>query len=423
MPLDYANPTTFIDLAVARVRARGPAERIGALMVSPGGPGGSGVAAALAAVGVGAFPRITRERFDFVGFDPRGVGKSPLVSCGDRLDLSSKPESRKTFTDACATSGGSLLGHLDTVTTANDMERVRQALGEDRISFLGYSYASQLGLAYAQRYSDHVRAMILDSPIDPATSPVQRTTDALRAYERTLDEFLKVCTAVGRKCAFNDGSDLQLRFLGALTYLGATPIKARDGTNIIDKPAFVALVRALVGDEEAWADLGSLLALITSKSGTSYATYLQRAKELDPPIGSTNELAVFLGTICEDAFLPADRTEIDQLRIDALTTSPRFATEFDLVVGGGACATWPAPASAPSSGTPPTGVRMLVVAATLDVRTPIEWARQISTRTGAPLVTWEGARHAVFGRDPCVNDAVNAFLLDPTIALPRTTDC
>ena len=95
--------------------------------------------------------------------------------------------------------------------------------------------------------------------------------------------------------------------------------------------------------------------------------------------------------------------------------------EFDYFVAGGACATWPAPAVAPTTGTPPPNVKLLFVASTFDVRTPIEWARQLVARSSAPLVTFNGATHAVFGRDPCVNNAVDAFLADPTAPIANVT--
>jgi pimeloyl-ACP methyl ester carboxylesterase len=204
VPLDYANPQArSIELALVRQPARDPSRRIGALLINPGGPGGSGVeitrflAVALAGE--------VQARFDIVGFDPRGVGGSTPLLCHDNIQrlggLEPEPDSAdewaevirltRGFTELCAARGADMLPHLGSVNVARDMDRIREALGDEQISYLGYSYGTVLGALYADRFPTRLRAAVLDGAVDIG-QPAEELIGAQAAgFERTFNRFVE----------------------------------------------------------------------------------------------------------------------------------------------------------------------------------------------------------------------------------------
>ncbi|HEY8173627.1 MAG TPA: alpha/beta fold hydrolase, partial [Dehalococcoidia bacterium] len=178
VPLDYADPAgKTIPLALARRPADDGSARIGSLLVNPGGPGASGVDLARQADLV--FPQELLDRFDIVGFDPRGVGESDAVDCGDRFDdyfgLDPTPDDdaerqalidgARTFVQRCEEHSADILPHVDTTSAARDMDVIRTALGEDKLTYFGFSYGTYLGATYADLFPDRVRAFALDGAV------------------------------------------------------------------------------------------------------------------------------------------------------------------------------------------------------------------------------------------------------------------
>ena len=193
---------------------RSRAGRIGTLLVNPGGPGASGVDAA--ADIRSRLPASLRSAFDVVGWDPRGTGRSSPVRCGRDLDYLFVPDTAPDtpaertdleraadrFARECARRSGALLAHVSTFDTVRDMEAIRAALGEPRISYLGYSYGTLLGALYAQTYPRHVRAMVLDGAVDPSVPPDQSLIEQAQGFDEGLARFLRWCDT-NRTCAFS----------------------------------------------------------------------------------------------------------------------------------------------------------------------------------------------------------------------------
>ncbi|MCU1678956.1 MAG: hypothetical protein JWM93_3714, partial [Frankiales bacterium] len=209
VPLDYAHPQRAIELAVVKQSA--PASsRIGSLVLNPGGPGGSGVDYAR---GAGpSLPRSVRTHFDIVGFDPRGVGQSlPAIRCVSpaKLDefLAAEPvpdnaaekqsllDESRTFAEGCAKESGELLAHVGTIDVARDMDVLRQALGDDKLTYLGKSYGTLLGAFYAEQFPTRVRALVLDGAVDPSLSGEQLNEQQAVGFEKALTGFLQYCVA------------------------------------------------------------------------------------------------------------------------------------------------------------------------------------------------------------------------------------
>ena len=196
--MDYDRPALrSMGIFLIRHRAADSAHRIGTLIVNPGGPGGSGVHFALQSDKV--FPAEILDRFDVVGFDPRGVGRSTPVHCSG-FDASPTPETpqsqssgveaaireAKAFGAECLANTGEELGYFDSLSAAKDMERIRIALGEDKLSYFGFSYGTLLGATYADLFPDRVRAVVLDGAVDPSLDYARHQTDQAVALESAL---------------------------------------------------------------------------------------------------------------------------------------------------------------------------------------------------------------------------------------------
>ncbi|MGN5382348.1 alpha/beta fold hydrolase [Streptomyces lasalocidi] len=208
VPLDWSRPGgPQIDIAVDRLRATDPARRIGVLLTNPGGPGGSGVQD-VAAEGAGPGPEfdVLHERFDIIGFDPRGVGSSTAVRCPVPLkdrSVSSFPttqtgyhrllEANRRAGTECARRTGPLIRHVDTISAARDIETIRVALGERTVSLLGGSYGTELFSAYIALHPRHVRAAVLDGAVDHTRSTWRAALDEAASTEDAFHRFATWC--------------------------------------------------------------------------------------------------------------------------------------------------------------------------------------------------------------------------------------
>ncbi|HET9516470.1 MAG TPA: alpha/beta fold hydrolase, partial [Actinoplanes sp.] len=255
LPLDYDKPEgATVEIAVARVKARNQKAKIGTLFVNPGGPGGQGTAMALEASFF--LSDVLLDRFDIVGFDPRGIGYSANIKCfkstGDQtrayagLDVAfpwGKTQeqafiaSAKALGKGCSTTGKALAGAMSTAQVARDMDVLRRAVGDSKLTFLGFSYGSALGQYYANMFPDRVRSVAVDGVVNPVswvgTSATQQLIqdDRMRSSDgayRALIEILKRCDAKGPQyCAFSAGDPVQ-RFAKMAARLRAEPLIITD---------------------------------------------------------------------------------------------------------------------------------------------------------------------------------------------------
>ena len=245
VPVDDAAPAgSTIDLAVIRAPARDPGTKIGTLVFNPGGPGAPAVAFLRSIADT--LPDPIRDRFDLVAFDPRGVGRSRTIDCQDSLDpvfdQSFPPETAaaraglvdavRSLAAACEARSGALLPHVSTVDTVRDLERLRVALGEEKLSFVGYSYGTYLGTIYASAHPDRVRAFVLDGPIDPTLTAREVALAQARGFEHALDDFLADCAA-HPGCAFHHDGDAA----GAYDALRARAARRTDRRRSVSRAA------------------------------------------------------------------------------------------------------------------------------------------------------------------------------------------
>ena len=423
VPVDHADPTgPTVGLAVIRQPARDPQARIGSLVVDPGGPGGSGVDYVRQAIW--AMDPTVRDRFDVVGFDPRGTGASRAVDCGydmDRYyDLEATPRDdagwdalvrgSADYAAACAVAQGDWLTRVGTDETVRDLDLLRAALGDDRLTYLGYSYGTLIGSEYAAAFPERVRALVLDGPIDPALPAAESQFAQAVGFETVLDNFLRWCDR--RSCAFGRGSastGAALTALDAKVRRAGLPVGP--GPRTLSHTEFqIGISTALYGGRPEFPALAAALAASAAGDGTDLAdladAYTQRSPSgvygtiqdgffavscLDgPPIGTVDDVRALY-----------DRTALAAPRLGAGIVSNALV-----------CAQWPVAARSDGPPAVPPGLGILVVGTTQDPATPYSGAVALAERLDAPLLTVDGDAHTAFDAGiPCVDDRVVRFLL------------
>jgi pimeloyl-ACP methyl ester carboxylesterase len=415
VPVDWSDPHgPSIRVAIARRPAADPRDRIGTLVVNPGGPGGSGVDFALGSTSF-LGPELLR-RFDIVGFDPRGVSRSNPIVCSTALLAAAPPitvddawqydaavaYNRRLAAD-CAARTGPLYGHVDTLSVVRDLEALRVALGEKRISFYGASYGTLLGEQYAEDYPRRIRALVLDSVVDHSIGVDGFLGDGAAAAQDSFDEFVKWCDR-SLECALH-GFDVR-RLWGAL--LAA----ARDG---------------MLWDPYVRTDRLTVYKLVKVAFDSLYdpqwhslATYLRDAgaglvgRRAPAPVDVSEHS--YPATFCNDWAMPV--TGYARLRAHlrrAAARAPQVLFSPPTLSSVNGCLGWNRGVDNPQAPLAParTGP-VLLVNARHDPATPYAWARSVATQLGprASLLTYEGWGHVAYGRSDCVDAAVDRYLIE-----------
>jgi pimeloyl-ACP methyl ester carboxylesterase len=430
VPLDYRAPAAkAIELFLIRVRLAGQQKRIGSLVVNPGGPGGSGVDAA---VGLSlTLPPDLLRRFDVVGFDPRGVGLSSPVDCipaelKDRavaLDPDARTDAQyqaqvqiaREVSQACLKKYGDDLRHYNTEETARDLDLVRQAVGDAKLTYLGYSYGTRLGSVYAQLFPKRVRALVLDGAVDPRAGEVAAAEGQARGFERAFDQFAADCRRRGATCLI--GPDPRASQVRLLARARRTPIPSggADKRKATAGHVLLATISALYGKDD-WPELESAIAEGNGGAASGIFTLADRYAQRDPKGEYTNLLDANTAINCADT---KERTP-DAIVRKALASwrqkYPLFGSSLALGLLG--CQQWQAgrqpPPAVRAAGAPP----LLVVGTVNDPATPYASARVLArTLASGRLLTWNGEGHTAYPKTPCVTALVNAYLV--SLQVPR----
>lgn len=429
VPLDYAHPDgRRLKLAVIRLRATG--DRIGSLILNPGGPGGSGVQYTRAARSV--LSTGLRARFDAVGFDPRGVASSAPVHCltgkqmdtylngdptpDDAADIAALQRAARTMATGCEQRSGNLLNHISTEDSAHDMDILRSALGDQKLTYLGKSYGTYLGALYAQRFPSHVRALVLDGAVDPQTTGMDMVKGQAAGFATALRAYVADCKDKGG-CPVGSVADVG-RLLKKLD-TKPLPIPG-DSRKLTEGLATYGILSALY-DRGAWSYLTDGLRELKSGSGS---TLLSMADSLSgrKPNGTYDNSTDALNAIgCVDQPWPRGVAPYKKAAESAARTSPPFGA--DLIWTSLPCAYWPvkSPASVPAihaAGAPP----ILVIGTTRDPATPLPWARSLARDLNSGvLLTRDGDGHTAYMMgNACVDQAVDHYLTTTTPPKPNT---
>jgi pimeloyl-ACP methyl ester carboxylesterase len=439
VPLDYAHPRDeTIDIALSRVKASDPTRRIGSLLVNPGGPGarGRGLAVELHEA-LSSGPPSAQEiaaRFDLVGFDPRGVGASSAVDCGDLEEIdradytpdnaaerAALAQTVRAFAKACKAGTGRLLQFVGTTSAARDMDQIRRALGDRKLTYLGFSYGTLLGATYAELFPGRVRALVLDAAYDPTDSSVDFLRDQAANLDAAFDTFTADCA--GRPdCAarFPDGLAETLDRVTEQADAAPLPDSTTPGRTITEGELVTVLGYALFGlpasagfIEEAIAQAQAGDGFVAGRGFDIYSDTTNGVRS------NLSEASVAVN--CLDYRWPTGPAGVRQIVTSTEQGLPRFGQTF--LREYLPCAFWsskPTPRAAPvAAGAPP----ILVVGTTGDPATPYQGARALAEQLDSGvLLTREGQGHTAYRASRCIGDAVNAYLLTLTIP-PKDTTC
>ncbi len=421
VPLDPQHPNgETVAMAVDRVPATG--RRTGSLLVNPGGPGVSGVDA-LPGLAAELSPTL-RQHFDIVGFDPPGVGRSRPIECLDDTGLAAylhtdpNPPAAgldhlvavdRSLAAACQAHSGAILPYVSTVDAALDLDRVRQALGDTRLTYLGFSYGTLLGATYADRFPTRVRAMVLDGAIDPAVDTTSAARAQSDAIDGELDQFASTC-AHQPSCAWHPGSDPVATYLALEARVRAEPLRvAGSGRTVGPAELLYGTAEALYATS-LWPTLEKALGAATAGDGSAVLRLFDNYVERSPSGSYSTTIEAEQAVNCLDAPVPTV-DQIRALRPSFTTAAPVFG---GLVVDSlAACDVWPVPATghpAPvhASGSPP----IVVVGSTGDPVTPYAAARSLAGELDrGVLLTRVGEGHTGYLASTCVRSKVDTYLV------------
>jgi pimeloyl-ACP methyl ester carboxylesterase len=424
-PLDYARPSgREIDIALARLPAAGA--RIGSLLVNPGGPGASGVDF-LRSIAAEA-PAALHERFDIIGFDPRGTGGTIPIDCTENpttfTDLDPTPDTpseeselfaaARDFANDCRRRNSDILEFIDTVSSARDIEAIRVALDEETISYFGYSYGTQLGATYAGLYPERVRAFVLDGALDPALSAEDLVIEQARGFESALNAFLADCSA-NLECVFTapDG-DLGAALDEILADADRDPLPVEGDTRTVNEGvAMVGVLTALYDKEFGWPLLAESLASAQEGDGSGLQLLADFYNDRQEDGSYSNLLETYFAIECLDQPFPRGEDGYESLLPEILAVAPR--TGPSVAAGTNLpCAFWPIeatgdPAPIRAAGAAP----ILVVGTTNDPATPYSWSQALASQLeSGVLLTREGEGHTAYQQgSACIDAAIETYLV------------
>ncbi|MFI6321952.1 alpha/beta hydrolase [Nonomuraea sp. NPDC050556] len=431
VPLDYAKPGgEKLNLALIKIPATGKSGKLGSLVFNFGGPGGSGVDT-LAQAGK-AFS-VLNARYDLVSFDPRGVERSAGVRCGDGAEmdafsaLDTQPDDAQTqaetdaankkFAGLCEKDSGKVLPYVGTVNAAQDMDRIRAAVGDPKLNYFGMSYGTQLGAVYATKFPANVGRMVLDAPLDPTVTFEQRTLVQTAGFQQAYESFLRAC--VKEKCALGDDVPTANRNVDKLlSRLTTDPIKVGD-RELTQGLASTGVAAALYS-ELSWPLLETGLAEAMKDNG-EILLYLADSYAGRNPNGTYNtQMSSFPAITCVDNAERPGAAELERTEDAALKISPLFGNAGS----GSLCSVWPVPGSDEAKHVDATGSGpIVVVGGKGDPATPYEWAPKLTAQLKtAVLVTYKGEGHGAYmSGDRCVQKTVDAYLNDGKVPAEGTT--
>ena len=426
VPFDYNDPTIGeFSLKLVKHPATDSSKRIGSLLVNPGGPGFGGTSIAENA------EAYLSERllsvFDVVGWDPRGTGEStPAVDCIDdydeyfTLDPTPANDAQKQslvnassrFAAECEKSNAAILPYISTNNSARDMDQIRQALGEEKISYFGFSYGSELGGTWATLFPNTVRAAVLDGASDPNADYVQAGLDQARGFDNEFSKFLTSCSNTPT-CAFHNNGNARAAFVQLMSSLDDKPLVVSPDRAPVNVAVLQTAVAMAMYSSTMWPQLEDALASAQRGKGEGllelFDNYYQRG--VDGTYG--NELEAFLAISCLDDPGPKSVEESDKYTPQFIEAAPLLYPGF---VGGYVCVFWSAPADRRIEITGKDAGPILVIGVTGDAATPLSSTRKMAASLEeGRLIVVEANRHTGYGVNACVTDSTDDYLITTEI--------
>ncbi|OEU95483.1 alpha/beta hydrolase [Streptomyces oceani] len=433
VPLDYDDPREGeeLRLAVSRKKSSGSGKdkRIGSLLVNPGGPGGSAIKFLQEAAAV-SFPPQLRERYDMVGMDPRGVGRSEPVEClsdremdeyvrtdqtpDDSKEVDQLVEAYKGFAKGCEQRSSGLLGHVSTVDSARDMDVLRAVLGDEKLHYYGASYGTFLGSTYAGLYPQRVGRLVLDAAMDPSLTSREVNVQQAGGFATAFKAFAKDC--VGQSdCPLGDEGvkDAGKKLRAFFEKLDRKPMKTGTDRTLTESMATTGVIQAMYS-EQLWPQLRQALTAGMKKGkGGELLALADQYYERDTDGSYANIMFANPAVNCLDLPPAFDGPKEARKAVDDFEeTSPVFGRGFAWSALN--CTYWQQdatgePHSIAAKGSEP----VVVIGTTRDPATPYAWAQGLAGQLSkGRLLTYEADGHSAFLRGSrCVDESVLAYLL------------
>ena len=432
VPLDYAHPEgRHIGIALERHPATGA--RVGSLVLNPGGPGESGIGSM--DLFLSTLSATLKSRFDLIAFDPRGVGRSAPIRCVSAAQLAhfydidpvpagpaqfqNLVAEDRAFASGCQALSGDLLPFVGTANAARDMEAIRLALGESKLTYLGFSYGSLLGATYAGEYPTHIRAMVLDGGIDPALGVVETSNAQAIGFDEELTAFFNYCLGTPT-CAWKPGRDPRASFNSLMASIRSHPL-AVGNRSVGPAEAFLGVVTPLY-NQANWPDLAVALQRAFVGDGSVLLQLFDDYTQRQPDGSYPNTIEANTAINCADQPWSTNLADYPRLAGQAAQLAPDFgaANIYSSVL----CAVWPyrtnvRPAPITAAGAPP----IVVVGSTGDPATPYAWAQALAHELeSGVLLTRSGEGHTGYQSSACIRAYVDAYLISLT-GPPAGTTC
>jgi pimeloyl-ACP methyl ester carboxylesterase len=444
VPLDYAQPAgKTITVAVLRYKASAPASRVGSLLVNPGGPGGSGTELAASMVKTWTGTELAKH-FDLVGFDPRGIGASkPSIRCltGPEqdavrvsvLDDAVTPQGiaqfnaqQKDYANKCVQrtgDGKDMLENIGTRDVARDMDVLRSALGDTKLTYLGYSYGTRLGTTYAEQFPANVRALVLDGAVDPNQNVVDETVNQGKGFQTAFDQFAQWCVKQTSCALGTNPAQANQAFRNLVNPLLDRPVPADDRRMLSYDDATTGAIQALYS-QSYWSYLNTGLGELRDGNGHTLMVLADIYDGRNPDGTYSNEQDAFTSVRCVDDPPVTDPNIQLQANQRYKQVAPFLDDSRPAVAQLDACSVW----SVPPTGQPhlPTVTGLppvLVVSTTNDPATPYQAGVNLANALHGGLLTFQGTQHTAFLQGiACVDKWGTDYLIN--LRLPPTgTSC
>jgi pimeloyl-ACP methyl ester carboxylesterase len=432
VPLDYSNADNgkTIQLALIRKPALDQANRIGSVLTNPGGPGASGIQylrqAASSMINL-------NKRFDLVGFDPRGVGESAPVRCltgpqedaynaidpvwDDPQEKAAGIQADKDYAAGCEKMSGDILPYVDTESAARDMDQIRAAVGDSKLTYLGFSYGTFLGETYAHLFPTRVRALSLDGVIDPTVSPNDMLLQQVQSFQKNLDAWSAQCKT-SSQCQFGRSGDPEAKISQLLQRIDATPMTV-GSRQLTRSLAIIGIITPLY-DPSSWGFLDQGLTAAEQGNGSLLLQFsdIYLARHADGSYDNENDANYAIN--CLDRPVPKDVSAYDALATSYDAASPILgpAEQYSNLV----CAYWPVAAKGAVGPLTYTGTApILLVGGTDDPATPYAWAQAANQQiAGSVLLTRQGNGHVSYDKSQCAAQAEDNYLINLTLPAAGT---
>lgn len=442
VPKDWSRPRRgTLDLAVVRVPARDPSRRIGSLFVNFGGPGGD-AASTVEAIGADLFAGVN-DHFDIIGMDPRGVGDSrPSIDCRanqetegvyaqpferpETLDVRALVQRDTAYIRKCIELNREVLPYVSTANVARDIDHLRAAVGDRRLTYLGFSYGTFLGATYQSMFPDKVRAMVLDGALDPdqyVNDPLSSLDEQTAGFERAIGRFLQACAANQTACLGFGGDDPWAALDELIERAYESPIPAANGDPVDGDDVNAAVTQAVYA-KQLWPDLAYALARAQQENDGTVLRAIANLFYGRNDDGSYDPLTDRYFTISAlEQRYPSDLRTF--LREGFRSYNDYDHSWWNHGYTEVAWGLYPVKADSAFHGpfrNPAAEPTTLVVGTTYDPATPYKESKRLVSQLGnARLLTMRGDGHTAYGGNSlCIDTAVDAYLEELTLPAQRT---